>query len=37
MNNNTNAIDVLTLIPTIVKNLCGNIAEGALLANVFYG
>lgn len=36
MNKKVNALDVLSLIATIVKNLCGNIAGGALLANALY-
>ena len=37
MNKKVNALDVLSLIATIVQNLCGNIAGGALLANALYG
>ena len=32
-----NAIDVQTVTMNIVNNLSGNLAGGALLANVFYG
>ena len=37
MNSRKNALDVLNVALKVVNNLNGNIAGGALLANVLYG
>ena len=36
MNNKNNTIDVLNVSLNVIENLSGNIAGGALLANVLY-